>query len=464
MSEAVADRRMSRRRWYLRLLFVPLVALLAAFTTTVIWFLVAYKQLAADLNASQERIPTAVFTALAPAGEAIDEPQVTLAAGTTGNRRGTAALAFRTDPDKRQMVLLSLPTLSEDVSDAALIQTTSRLIGAPINHVVLVSPPSLGRIVDEIGPVTIANPSPVDFTFDNGRYWHFPAGPIALDGPHAVAFMNGHGETPTVIREQLILERLVDRLLAPATISDLSAATRSIARSADTDLSTSDLVGLAWVRFHSDSLVRCHRTRGPGGEASVTPAERRLFLGETTLAGGQSAKGCRATALNEGSLPLPPKQLIKAIGVAYPLWRIGLAVLLGILVLMVLFFARGRLWSALRALVGQLRSLGRVRRGPAVARPTPSDQPSVERGRRPSLGDVRVLFARIRVPSRPHLRRDEWSGPARSPVHRFSMVGRNIRERGMPAWAMRNRGDIGLYVLVTALAAVITFLILISAG
>ena len=118
---------MSRRRWYLRLLLVPLVAIVAAFLTTVIWFVVAYEQLAGDLESSRERLPSTIAEAVVPAGDIVDEDQVTLAMGSAGKREGTAVVALRTDPDRRQLVLLSLPTILEETDDAALIRSVALL-------------------------------------------------------------------------------------------------------------------------------------------------------------------------------------------------------------------------------------------------------------------------------------------------------------------------------------------------
>jgi hypothetical protein len=70
----------------------------------------------------------------------------------------------------------------------------------------------------------------------------------------------------------------------------------------------------------------------------------------------------------------------------------------------------------------------------------------------------RPRLTRLRVTNlvRPSLDRITWS------VRGVWERGWSVREGGVPGWAVRNRGDIGLYVLVTALAAAITFLILVS--
>jgi hypothetical protein len=283
-------------------------------------------------------------------------------------------------------------------------------------------------------------------------------------------------------------------LLAPATVSELASTTRSMAKSANTDLAPSDLVGFAWLRFHSDSLIRCSRTRASEGQGSVAPAERRVFLGQTTVASNEGVNGCRSTSLGGSSVPLPPKRVIKAVGAAYPMWRTAVAALIGALLLTFVLIFRAPLSSALRRLVRgvhpatRLRHLAaKVRRAPLwsvlrrlvrgahpatrlrhlavkVRRAPLNWRPSIDLRRRPrpsfpSMHNFqRPRLTRLRVTNlvRPSLDRITWS------VRGVWERGWSVREGGVPGWAVRNRGDIGLYVLVTALAAAITFLILVS--
>lgn len=454
---------MSRRRWYLRLLLVPLVAIVAAFLTTVIWFVVAYEQLAGDLESSRERLPNSIAEAVVPAGDIVDEDQVTLAMGSAGKREGTAVVALRSDPDRRQLVLLSLPTILEETDDAALIRSVSRMLGTGVNHVMVVTPRSLGEIVEAVGPIQIANPSPVDRVLESGRYLHFPAGEIVLDGPRTLAFMEGTGETTTVAREQLVLEGIIGTLLTPTTVSELAEATQSMANSANTDLTPSDLVGLAWLRFHSDTLIRCRATESAEATGSVPAGQRSLFLGETTLE-GETVGGCRSRSLEESSFPLPPKIVIKAVEVAYPFWRVALVALAGGLLLLLVFFLRSRLWSSLRGLsrrlsparlwhataagITHLRSLGQRPGSAGVDRRSLTSRVATAAS---CLHPGRIRYL---VRGRP----TSWVTPRRRTLRERVWTERG---RGAPEWA-NIRGDLGLYLLVMALAAAIMFLILLS--
>jgi LCP family protein required for cell wall assembly len=61
----------------------------------------------------------------------------------------------------------------------------SSVIGMPLNYVVRVNFPHFQQLVDAIGGVDVNNPTPLDDDFSGA---HFPAGPLHLDGPSALAF------------------------------------------------------------------------------------------------------------------------------------------------------------------------------------------------------------------------------------------------------------------------------------
>jgi hypothetical protein len=59
--------------------------------------------------------------------------------------------------------------------------------------------------------------------------------------------------------------------------------------------------------------------------------------------------------LTPSSVPLPPKSVIRAVGVVYPnVWRVGLGVVAAaVLLLLTLLVVRGRLWTRLKGVVGR---------------------------------------------------------------------------------------------------------------
>jgi hypothetical protein len=406
MTDLAVEPRASRRRWRRRLLLAPLFALVAVLMTVIVWLLLAYHDVANDLNSSRERLPGSVSATLVPRGSVLDEPQITIALAR-GRDPAAAPILFRSDPDRRVMGLLLLPIVHGHASESEVIRNVSRLIGADINHVLVVSPAGLGSIVHAIGPITIRNPRPVDYLLEGGRYWHFPAGSVTLDGAHALAFMSGRGETTTAARAQLVLGGIVRALLAPSTISELRDAVHSISTSAETDLTAGDLLGLAWLRFRSKTLLRCGGTKPGEAKTNLTAAGLRVFLGRNASGDDVAATGCSSTRLRPSSIPLPPKAVVTAIRSVYPhLWQVALGVFAaGVVLATMLLVGPSRLWMELKRL----------------------------RSRR-----------RVAVPTR----RESIRARARAVSSSAAAVGWSLR---------RNRGDIYLYTLVIVISVAAGF-------
>jgi hypothetical protein len=350
MTDLAVEPRASRRRWLRRLLLVPVVALVAAVITIIVWLLLTYHHIASDLSSSRARVPHSVFATLAPRGSVLEKPQITIAIARGPDGR-TAPILFRSDPDRRVMGLLGLPIVQRDASEAAVVRSVSQLIGADINHVLFLSPAALGSIVDAIGPITIRNPRPADYLRESGG-WHFPAGSITLDATRALAFMSATSETTAAARAQLLLDGVVRDLLARSTVSELRHALDSITASAATDLTASDLLGTAWLRFRSETLLRCEVTSQGEARTALSAAALRVFLGRTTGDGDVTATGCSATPLHPSSIPLPPQGVVTVVRSIYPhLWQVALGVFAAVFVLAaMLIVGPRRLWMHLKGL------------------------------------------------------------------------------------------------------------------
>jgi LytR_cpsA_psr family len=330
--------------------------LLTAFTTGVVWIVLAYHGLANDLETARGRVPGSVSANLVPGGSFLDDPQVTLLLPGATDQDGTAPLALGTDPAKRTIALFSLPTIGEQSNEGAVVRQASRLVGTPVNHVLLMSPQDLGAIVDVVGPLTVLNRSAVDFTLADGGYIHFPPGDVLLDGNAALRFMRGSGESARADREQLILEAIVSRLLRHRTIGDLADVAHSIVAVADTDLTASDVLDLAWLRFHSDVLVRCTAASDQGN--GLGTIARRQFLSGSTGVAEANPEACRTTSLADSPFPLPPKQFVAGFGAAYPhLWQIGMGVLAATALILLLVMLRRPALAAAEQTLGRIRGI-----------------------------------------------------------------------------------------------------------
>lgn len=321
------------------------LALLACLATVFVWLLLAYRQLEGDLNASRERLPRTVASALTPAGGVLDRPQLTVVSPVGLGSASAAPLLLRTDPDRQIMAFLSLPVIRK-ASDASLIRRVSRAAHVPVNHSVLVSLPDLTSAVDELGGIKVRNPRPADYLLRAGRYWHFPAGMLGLDGQHAVGYMKATSETVASVRQQLVLEGVIHALLEPATISEFSRTARAVIASLATDLTSSDVLGLGWLRFHSRYLLQCEVTHAGDLGVRGSAAALDAFLGRTTVTLDRVPNGCGLTRLGSTSIPLPPVSVARAVAAAYPrLWQVGIgsfaAVALAAVALLVVRSRRG---------------------------------------------------------------------------------------------------------------------------
>ena len=119
--------------------------------------------------------------------------------------RADSILLVRTDPGKHLISMLSVPRdlyvpipgHGENKINAAfafggpplLIRTVNRLTDLKVNHVVIVDFTGFRDLIDDLGGITIVNPTKVvsSQSFD-GHGWQFGKGPIHLDGRRALAY------------------------------------------------------------------------------------------------------------------------------------------------------------------------------------------------------------------------------------------------------------------------------------
>jgi hypothetical protein len=357
------------RVWIRRTFFALVLAASTALATVLIWTVLAYRQFEQELAGSQRRLPSVVAQTLTPPSDVFDDPQVTLVSPVGFGSAYAAPILFRTDPDRRVVAFLSLPTVGR-TSDADLIE---RVVGAtetPLNHTVLVRLPELGTVVDALGGITIRNPRPADYLLASGGYLHFPSGPLELDGRRVVAYMKATGETPPAARQQLVLDGVVQALLTPTTLADFSRTARAMTASLATDLTASELLALGWLRLQSRQLLQCEFPAG--GADRDGDAVLAAFLGRTVVEEGRAPEGCRATALQQASIPLPPAPIAKIVTRAYPQvshvggWVLGGAAALALAA--VLLRSRRSIATSVRGLSLRNRVDERPRPGRAIRR------------------------------------------------------------------------------------------------
>jgi LCP family protein required for cell wall assembly len=303
-----------RRRWRrIIAIAIPVVMLLLLF-----WLYLGYRAFSDEVANANKRIDKRTKAALAPAGNILRDPQISLVMGS--DSRGKSALSgaradsillVRTDPGKHLISMLSIPRdLYVPIPDHGsnkinaafafggpplLIRTVNRLTDLKVNHVVLVDFTGFRDLIDDLGGVTIVNPTKTvsSQSFD-GHGWQFGKGPIHLDGRRALAYARIRHTTNSADtdisrteRQQRVLQALMHQLVKPSSLFHLPSVGRSIAKPLATDLSANELLGMGWIKFRAGRTLECHLGGTPlvlGGQDVLQSSEQnaavvQMFLG-----------------------------------------------------------------------------------------------------------------------------------------------------------------------------------------
>ena len=190
-----------------------------------------------------------------------------------------------------------------------LIRTVDRLTDLKVNHVVLVDFTGFRDLIDDLGGITIVNPTKIVSSqpFD-GNSWQFGKGTIHLDGRRALAYARIRHTTNSADtdisrteRQQRVLQALMHQLMTPSSLLHLPSWADSIAKPLATDLSANELLGMGWIscprRDGRSSAISGGRpgAQRPGRACrwSENAAVVQMFLG--TSAPRPAPKGsCRA--------------------------------------------------------------------------------------------------------------------------------------------------------------------------
>jgi LCP family protein required for cell wall assembly len=304
-----------RRRWK-RILAIGIPV---CFLLFVGWLYLGYRSFSDEIAKANKRLNKATLAALAPAGNIMTSPQISMIMGS--DSRGASALSgarsdsillVRTDPSHHLISMLSIPRdLAVDIPghgtnkiNAAfafggpplLIRTVDRYTGLPVNHMVLVDFTGFKDLIDSLGGVTIDNPYKIVSSqpFD-GIIWHFKKGSIHLDGRRALAYARiRHTTNPRdsditrTERQQRVTQALMHQLVTPSSLFHLPSIGRDLAKPLATDLSAPELLAMGWIKFRASRTLECHLGGLPtsiGGQDVLQPSDRNaavvgMFLGK----------------------------------------------------------------------------------------------------------------------------------------------------------------------------------------
>jgi len=305
-----------RRRWRRILAIgIPVLFLLFAF-----WLYLGYRAFSDEVAKANKRIDKRTRAALTPTGNILRNPQISLVMGSdsrgqsaTAGARADSILLVRTDPSHHLISMLSIPRdlyvpipgHGTNKINAAfafggpplLIRTVNKLTSLKVNHVVLVDFNGFRKLIDDLGGITIVNPTKIVSSEDfDGHGWQFGKGPIHLDGRRALAYARIRHTTNAADtdisrteRQQRVLQALMHELIKPSSLLHLPSVGRSVVKPLATDLSANELLGMGWIKFRSGRTLECHLGGTPlvlGGQDVLQSSEQnaavvQMFLGNS---------------------------------------------------------------------------------------------------------------------------------------------------------------------------------------
>jgi LCP family protein required for cell wall assembly len=304
----IVERKPGRRRLWLGWTWRrwTLVLLLSLVTFFVIWGVAGYLSVSSGVSDANKRLPKSVRPALKPdSGLLLSSPTTILllgsdhatGKGSTGraqDQHADSMTLLHTDPGRHRLVYLSIPRdlqtnipgVGEQKINAAMqfggpklaVRTLDALLGhgLPINHIVIVDFNQFEKLIDAVGGITVNVPENIlSDRFDcpyktqqrclQWKGWRFHKGPTHMTGHQALIFsrvrvnqLNGSFTDFNRQRDQQLVEQAtLSKLSSPSLFFSLPFSGGSLMKPIATDLSTWELMQLAWVKFRSGSTIHC---------------------------------------------------------------------------------------------------------------------------------------------------------------------------------------------------------------
>jgi LCP family protein required for cell wall assembly len=307
-SGRIVERKPGRRRLWLgwtwrRWTLVVMLGMIALFA---IWGVAGYLSVSSGVSDANKRLPKSVLPALTPdTGLLLSSPTTILLLGTdhatgkagvgrSADEHGDSMTLLHTDPGRHRLVYLSIPRdlqtnipgVGEQKINAAMqfggpklaVRTLDALLGKamPINHVVIVDFNQFEKLIDAVGGITVNVPENIlSDRFDcpyktqqrclQWKGWRFHKGPTHMTGHQALIFsrvrvnqLNGSFTDFNRQRDQQLVEQAtLSKLSNPSLFFSLPFSGGSLMKPIATDLSTWELMQLAWVKFRSGSTIHC---------------------------------------------------------------------------------------------------------------------------------------------------------------------------------------------------------------
>jgi LCP family protein required for cell wall assembly len=284
--------RRRRRRWIpLTLLLLLVVGLVAA--AAVVY--PGYRTLATAVAGSNRRIDSATRAQLTPDAGAIWRNGTTVLLLGVDSKAGEPArsdtiMLMRFNPSKHTVNQLSiardsrvpLPSGTLDKINAAMfwggpamaVQTVKDYTGINVNHIMIVNFQGFPRLVNAVGGVDINAPKTITTVAGStGREVVFKKGMNHLDGKYAMLYVRARyvdDDFHRAERQQQVVQALEKKLTQPSIIPQLPEVGKRFMSGVSTDLTTTELAQLAYVKWRAKSTKHLVLGGTPGWEGGVS--------------------------------------------------------------------------------------------------------------------------------------------------------------------------------------------------
>lgn len=244
----------------------------------VAWGVFGFLAIHGAVDQANNRITASARQALTPGAAMLSSPQNTLIIGSDARpgetrSRADTIMIMRTDPGAGKVKWLSiprdfrvaLPGQGADKINAAyyfagqrgIITAVRDLTGLPIHHLVTINFNGVKKMVDDIGGITVTNPTALsNCKYPGGTTVSFPAGQIDLNGDEALKFVRVRkcdDDFHRAARQQAFVTGVKGKMASLTTIPFSPWNGAAAIRAIGTDMGTTDLMKLGWLQWRLTS-------------------------------------------------------------------------------------------------------------------------------------------------------------------------------------------------------------------
>jgi len=292
-SGATAPERRRRFRWW----FVPvglLVALIIAGVVVTVLAWPGYKRFDRAVDKSNKRIDEKTRAELAPDDGWIWRNGTTLLLLGVDSKAGEPArsdtiMLMRFNPKTHTINQLSiprdtrvqLPNGSYDKINTAMfwggpstaVQAVKQFLGVDVNHVMVVDFKGFPRLVDAVGGVDMYVPETISTVAGGrGRIVVFKQGKYHFDGKYAMIYVRiryADDDFHRAARQQQFVQALQKKIAQPSNITKLPAIGRRFMSGVATDLTTNQILELAYLKWRATGGKKAVMVGTPGWDGGV---------------------------------------------------------------------------------------------------------------------------------------------------------------------------------------------------